>query len=304
MALINFDCPECGHNLEVDERGAGFIIKCPECDNPFQIPELPQSRRMIKAATGVSILVIILLLLGINLYFARETRVLNERLAEQEEAYGLIRQQSQSLAMQQEAEIARLHDKVQLAGAEAHADLSDAALEALDEVATLVRELGDTQRRFLVASTNEQIRLLRAHMAQRVAAARNSLPAPPILQDVGPGRGFQGRQIIFPILPGPDGQILRQNAEVTAAENDRISFRFDGGSATYFLHELHPGVSSFVPVDPLMALPPAQWRAEVMRLHQMQQAQREERLAELRMVVEEHTLEPFVPEMDDGGARD
>ena len=47
MALINFDCPECGHNLEVDEGGAGFIVKCPECGNPLQIPELPKSRRYL-----------------------------------------------------------------------------------------------------------------------------------------------------------------------------------------------------------------------------------------------------------------
>ena len=41
MAFINFDCPECGHNLEVDERGAGFIVKCPECQEPIQIPDMP-----------------------------------------------------------------------------------------------------------------------------------------------------------------------------------------------------------------------------------------------------------------------
>jgi hypothetical protein len=48
MALINFDCPECGHNLEVDEGGAGFIVKCPECANPLQIPGLPKSHRIRK----------------------------------------------------------------------------------------------------------------------------------------------------------------------------------------------------------------------------------------------------------------
>ena len=41
MAFINFDCPECRHNLEVDERGAGFIVKCPECQEPIQIPDMP-----------------------------------------------------------------------------------------------------------------------------------------------------------------------------------------------------------------------------------------------------------------------
>ena len=38
MADINFNCPECGHNLLVDESGAGITVPCPECAKPIKIP--------------------------------------------------------------------------------------------------------------------------------------------------------------------------------------------------------------------------------------------------------------------------
>ncbi len=38
MADINFDCPHCGHNLEVSERGAGLTVACPECSKNIKIP--------------------------------------------------------------------------------------------------------------------------------------------------------------------------------------------------------------------------------------------------------------------------
>ncbi len=38
MADINFDCPHCGHNLEVSERGAGLTVACPECAKNIKIP--------------------------------------------------------------------------------------------------------------------------------------------------------------------------------------------------------------------------------------------------------------------------
>jgi len=38
MADINFDCPHCGHNLEVSERGAGLTVACPECSKNIEIP--------------------------------------------------------------------------------------------------------------------------------------------------------------------------------------------------------------------------------------------------------------------------
>lgn len=38
MADINFDCPECGHNLEVDDSGEGLTVPCPECSKTITIP--------------------------------------------------------------------------------------------------------------------------------------------------------------------------------------------------------------------------------------------------------------------------
>ncbi len=38
MADINFDCPHCGHNIDVDERGAGLTVACPECSKNIEIP--------------------------------------------------------------------------------------------------------------------------------------------------------------------------------------------------------------------------------------------------------------------------
>jgi len=43
MADINFDCPHCGHNLEVSERGAGLTVACPECSKNIEIP-VPELR--------------------------------------------------------------------------------------------------------------------------------------------------------------------------------------------------------------------------------------------------------------------
>jgi len=43
MADINFDCPHCGHNLDVNERGAGLTVACPECSKNIQIP-VPELR--------------------------------------------------------------------------------------------------------------------------------------------------------------------------------------------------------------------------------------------------------------------
>lgn len=35
---IVFDCPNCGHNLAIDYRGAGLQITCVECGNPALVP--------------------------------------------------------------------------------------------------------------------------------------------------------------------------------------------------------------------------------------------------------------------------
>lgn len=38
MSDINFNCPLCGHNLTVDENGAGLVVTCPECSKAIRIP--------------------------------------------------------------------------------------------------------------------------------------------------------------------------------------------------------------------------------------------------------------------------
>lgn len=281
MALINFDCPECGHNLEVDERGAGFIVKCPECGNPLQIPELPKSRRLQKIAAAGAILVAIILLLGINIFLWARARDLQQQAAQLQPLNEAI-QRAQAISMQQEGEIARL--KQELASIEQPdvAALGAAALAAADEAESLAHELETANRRLLESSAAERTSLLRDHMRKLVAAAKTGLPAQPVVNDVGPGQGIQGRQIIFPVLPGPDGQVLRQNAEVTAVDGDKVSVKFAGGTATYALTELHPGVAAFLPVDPLLALPRNQWGSEAIRVHQTLNAERDQAIAQLR----------------------
>ena len=44
MSDIHFDCPECGHNLVVDESGAGLAVPCPECSYVIKIP-VPKKKR-------------------------------------------------------------------------------------------------------------------------------------------------------------------------------------------------------------------------------------------------------------------
>lgn len=99
---------------------------------------------------------------------------------------------------------------------------------------------------------------------------------------------MQGRKIVFPVLPGPDGQELRQNAVVAGVEGDKVSVLFEGGTATYLLSELHPGVAAFLPVDPLLVLPRRQREAETIRVHQLLQAERDQKIAQLRAAIEAH----------------
>jgi DNA-directed RNA polymerase subunit M/transcription elongation factor TFIIS len=35
---ILFECPQCGKSLEIDARGAGYIIVCPDCKHEIQVP--------------------------------------------------------------------------------------------------------------------------------------------------------------------------------------------------------------------------------------------------------------------------
>ena len=286
MALINFDCPECGHNLEVDEGGAGFIVKCPECSNPLQIPDLPKSRRFAKSATVAASLGAILVLFAANTYFWRETISLRGQLAKEIKAFERFRDEAIALSIHQEKEIARLQQTADSLQPTASPDLAGVALDAVEEAETLSRLLDLSTRDLLAQSPKARAELLRSHMDKLVENAKNGLPAQPSIEDLGPGRGIQGRKIVFPVLPGPDGQIVRENAEITAVDEDKVSVKFAGGSATYSLSELHPGVAAFLPVDRLLVLPRRQWPAEVSRLHQLESARRDERIAEIRAAAE------------------
>ena len=294
MALINFDCPECGHNLEVDEGGAGFIVKCPECGNPLQIPELPRSRRVLKIAMAASSGLAIVLLLAANLFFWSQNNKLRRLRSEDQETFRAAVQQSQAIILSQEQKVKALAD--QLAGVkqqiQAQDALATAALEAVDEAEALARDLEKLSREYLDNNAGARTALLRNHMIKVVESAKNSLPAAPVITEVEPGKGIQGREIVFPILPGPDGQTLRENAEVTGIEDDKVSVKFAGGTATYSLTELHPGVAAYLPVDRLLVLPRRQWASEVLRVHQLEAAKREEQIAQLRNTIQARLTPP------------
>ena len=286
MALINFDCPECGHNLEVDERGAGFIIKCPECTNPLQIPDLPPARRRRKALLAGLALAAIALLVGANFLLWSRARQATADLADLQQAFQSAVQQSQAAIVEQEGRIKGLADQLAAVKIPDTVALAAAAEAALAEAETLARLLEQTESRFLANHAGERTALLRAHMVKLVEASKNGLPAPPSITDAGPGRGVQGRLIVFPILPGPDGQTLRENAEITGVDGEQVSVKFVGGTASYKLTELHPGVAAFLPVDPLLVLPRSQWNAEVVRIQQTASAQRDEKLKQLRDAIQ------------------
>ena len=293
MALINFDCPECGHNLEVDEGGAGFIVKCPECGNPLQIPQLPKSHRIRKAAVAAATLLAILGLFGANLYLWSRARDFERQAAELPPLREAI-QSAQALNMEQAAEVQRLQAELAAQPQREPEALVQAALAAVAEAERLSGELGGVGQRLLENSVEDRMRLLRSHMAKVVQAAKNSLPVPPVITDVGPGQGVQGRKIVFPVLPGPDGQELRKNAVVGGVDGEKVSVLFEGGTATYLLSELHPGVAAYLPVDPLLALPRRQRDSEVARVYQTQQAERDEKIAQLRAAIEAQ-LPPAAP---------
>jgi predicted RNA-binding Zn-ribbon protein involved in translation (DUF1610 family) len=35
---IVFECPHCGKSLAIDQRGAGFVVSCPDCQARVQVP--------------------------------------------------------------------------------------------------------------------------------------------------------------------------------------------------------------------------------------------------------------------------
>jgi len=48
---IVFDCPQCGKNLAIEERGAGMTITCPDCQNTIQVP-YPESELIEEGDDG------------------------------------------------------------------------------------------------------------------------------------------------------------------------------------------------------------------------------------------------------------
>lgn len=41
MVDINFDCPQCGQNLDAPEDMIGLFIECPACTKVIQVPKPP-----------------------------------------------------------------------------------------------------------------------------------------------------------------------------------------------------------------------------------------------------------------------
>lgn len=286
MAFINFDCPECGHNLEVDERGAGFIVKCPECQEPIQIPDMPteaDSRRPL-ARTVIPIAAAVLLAVAAAWgFFAAHSA--NARAADAEAEAASLRDQLEEANDRLEVRLQTQQIQHRSETREQLDALDAATRRLLDQATAHLRALDDTERRLIEESRRDQDSIVRADIKSRLEGARDALPQAPIVGDAEAGRGLQnsGTTLVFPVLLGANGQPLRENAEITAIEGDQVSVRFGGGTASYRLHELHPGVVSYLPaVDPLLLVPPAKRKAEALRLHQLQCARRDEEFGKLR----------------------
>ena len=285
MAFINFDCPECGHNLEVDERGAGFIVKCPECQEPIQIPDMPSEetpsrfRRHARTLAEVALLVILVALAG--WFFKRGSSATSRAEAAEDKVASLQQQLDETTALMQARLAARdmqHRDKTRDGAA-----VLDNLLHRLSaQSAQYLKALDSAETRLIENSKRDQEIIVRAAMKDRLEDARLSLAQPPVEQDAEAGRGLlnRGTTLTFPVLLGADGQPLRENAEITGIDGDQVSVRFAGGSATYRLKDLHPGVVAWLPaVDPLLLVPPPQRKAEALRLHQQRAAARAEELA-------------------------
>jgi membrane protein YdbS with pleckstrin-like domain/DNA-directed RNA polymerase subunit RPC12/RpoP len=53
---IHFNCPRCGQNLSVEERGAGMIVNCPSCKGQIEIPRgtAPQAPKLSVSTTRLT----------------------------------------------------------------------------------------------------------------------------------------------------------------------------------------------------------------------------------------------------------
>lgn len=289
MPYINFDCPECGHNLEVDERGAGFIVKCPECNNPLQIPEIPVERKRRKLWFHIFMVLVAAALVVTNLglwMFARQMEAKAKEVDGLQEALA----QAQFINMEQAEQWDRLVEEVETAQESRPETLPDVIQELLSEAIGLTQQVNSLSEGYVQSNPNARTALLREHMREAVQVATNDI-TPPIFTDTAPDKGIQGRLIVFPELLSSGGTVLHTNATITEIDGDKISVQFDAGAASYKLSALHPGIAAYLPVDPLLALPQNQWTAEARRILKMQQTRRDERMEELR-----HQLLGALPE--------
>ena len=291
MAFINFDCPDCGHNLEVDERGAGFIVKCPECQEPIQIPDMPTEagplRAHIKAILlGVAAIVVIAAAAwGVHAY-----RGVAARADAAEKEVASLRDQLEEAADRLEVQLQTQKIQHRSSAREQMDALDNVTHRLLDQANAYLRSLDDAERRLVESSKHEQEILVRADMKERLEEAKEALPLPPEFGDAEAGRGLQnsGRTLVFPVLLGANGKPLRENAEITSVNGDEVSVRFEGGGATYRLAELHPGVAAYLPaVDPVLLVPPVRRKPEALRLHQLRCARRAEELAAIGQELDE-----------------
>lgn len=274
MALINFDCPECGHNLEVETEGAGSIVDCPECHHPLQIPELPSARRrrLLFAALRIAGLVAVGFVLGIV--------VARPACAPAEAPDAAVTPAATDTAAPSSAAIDALRDEIDNLSntlATTRKDLSRAREESAlyarngHEIADLAKSLSDrlakSEEALFSGNASARDSFLRAKLRARLADPANALPVPPVVSDTEAGKGFRetGRVYLFPELPDRDGKVLRTNATATAVDGDHLSVSFPGGAESYPFPRLHPGVLAALPdVDPLLSVP-AKARAEEAR---------------------------------------
>lgn len=288
MALINFDCPECGHNLEVETEGAGSIVDCPECHHPLQIPELPSAvrRRRIFAALRIAGLVAVGFVLGIVL--ARPACAPDEAPDAAETPAAAAPSDASSAAV--DALRDQLDDlrgtlaatRKDLARAREEASLfARNGLELADLAKSLSARLAKTEESLFSGNASERDKFLRGVLRARLADPANALPVPPVVSDTEAGKGFResGRSYLFPELLDRDGKVLRANATATSVNGDHLSVTFPGGAESYPFPKLHPGVLAALPdVDPILSVPP---KARAEEVRKALRAETEERNADI-----------------------
>ncbi len=49
MIDVNFDCPQCGQNLDAPEDMAGLFIECPACTKIIKVPTVAEAQRQAEA---------------------------------------------------------------------------------------------------------------------------------------------------------------------------------------------------------------------------------------------------------------